>query len=99
MAQQLIVLKKEKKIDRYIRYNSLQTLPIRTVPDWAIVDWYLRSFLKVQLQTKQLTIYSYFSGPVLNNELFFANGKILPIFVNQTKLSLIIGGTQIITNK
>ena len=27
---------------------------------------------------------SYFSGPVLNNELFFANGKILPIFVDQT---------------
>ena len=40
--------------------------------------------LKVQVQTKQPTIYSFFSGPVLNNELFFANGKRLPIFVNQT---------------
>ena len=35
---------------------------------------YLKSILKVQLQTKQPTIYSYFSGPVLNNELFFSNG-------------------------
>ena len=25
-----------------------------------------------------------FSAPVLNNKLFFANGKRLPIFVNQT---------------
>ena len=38
----------------------------------------------VQLQTKQPAIYSFFSGPVLNNELFFANGIRLSIFVNQT---------------
>ena len=44
----------------------------------------LEIILKVQLQTEQPTIYSYFSGPVLNNELFFANYKRLPIFVNQT---------------
>ena len=41
-------------------------------------------FKGIQLQTKQSTIYSYFSGHVSNNEPFFANGKILPIFVNQT---------------
>ena len=46
--------------------------------------------LKVQLQTKQSPIYSYFSGPVLNNELFFANGKILPTFVNQTIAASIV---------
>ena len=32
------------------------------------------------LQIKQHTIYRYFSGPVLNNKLFFVNGKRLSIF-------------------
>ena len=34
--------------------------------------------------TKPSAIYSYVSAPVLNNKFFFANGKILPLFVNQT---------------
>ena len=48
------------------------------------MDLYLKSILKIQLQTKQPIIYSYFFGPVLNNKFFFANGKRLSIFVNQT---------------
>ena len=36
------------------------------------------------INTKLPALYSYFSAPVLNNALFFDNGKILPLFVNQT---------------
>ena len=30
--------KEKKRLDRYIRYNSLQPLQIRAVPDCATVD-------------------------------------------------------------
>ena len=58
-------------------------LQIRRVPDCGIVDCIPDNIFEGTL-TKQPALYSYFSAPSLNNKLFFANGKRLPLFVNQT---------------
>ena len=56
---------------------------IRRVSDCGIEDCIHYIIFKGTL-TKLHEIYSYFSAPVLNNNLVFANGKILPLFMNQT---------------
>ena len=99
MAQQLIVLKKEKKNRQVHPLQQLTNFANRHCSRLPYRGLIPEIIFKGTITNKTTYNLSYCSGPVLNNELFFANGKILAIFVNQTKLSLIIGGTQIITNK
>ena len=77
-----------KKIPEYID-TFVTTMLKPKLATCDILDCIRYIFFKGTL-TKKPAIYSYFSAPVLNKSLFFANSKRLPLFVNQIIVSYLI---------